>query len=216
MICPWDKYPKDPFPFCEEQLCQLIGQPANTWSNIGYFVAAWVIWRTHKNGLFAAVCLYLAIGSTLFHMSGAMWAKVLDVSAMLLLSGLCLALTLEKTFRWKRPLSISFFLGLSAASFPLIGLGKWGGYLFVAEVALTVFFEFRKRTGISRERLKALKKVLIIFPLALGLNMMDQHGPLCWPTNHVFTVHGLWHLMTAYCIYLMSIFYGTISVPVRA
>lgn len=48
MMCPWEQYEKDPFPFCEEHLCQLVGQPANTWSNIGYFVAVWLLFRNSQ------------------------------------------------------------------------------------------------------------------------------------------------------------------------
>jgi hypothetical protein len=211
MNCPWSQFEKDPFPFCEEQLCQIIGQPANTWSNIGYFVAAWLIWRHHKNALFAGVSLYLAIGSTLFHMSGAMWAKLLDVSAMLLLSGLCLTLALQIRFHWRRSVSVGFFALMCALAVPLIGNGKLGGYLFVGQVVATSVLEFMRRHQLTQEQKHSLLHVLLVFPVALGLNMMDQHGPLCWPTNHIFTVHGLWHLMTAYCIYRISHFYGATS-----
>lgn len=211
-ICIWDKYPKDPFPFCEEQLCQFVGQPANTWSNIGYFIAAWMVWRNRDLGAnryaFAGVGLFLAVGSTLFHMSGSMWAKVLDVGAMLLLSGVCLVLSLNRGHGLTRSYQIGLLIVLSALSYPLIQLGKWGGYVFVFEIVVISLLELRIRLRVSAEARKLLHQVLITFPLALGLNMMDQHGPLCWPTNHVFTVHGLWHLMTAFCIYRIAEYYG--------
>lgn len=209
--CPWSEFEKDPFPFCEEQICHIIGQPANTWSNIGYFIIAWLIWRnrhlTSAKFTFFGVALFLAIGSTLFHMSGAMWAKILDVSAMLLLSGLCLTLSLQKNFSWKARTQLVTFLILSALSYPLVGKGKLGGYLFLAEIILTVGLELRMRASMTAQSWRYLKNVLITFPVALALNMMDQHGPLCWPTNHIFTVHGLWHLMTAFCIYRITQYY---------
>lgn len=208
MMCPWSQYEKDPFPFCEEQLCQWISQPANTWSNIGYFIAAWLIWKHHRNSAFALITLYLAIGSTLFHISGTMWGKILDVSAMLLLSGLCLSFSVVKTLKLPRWMGVLFFGGLSLVTLPWVGHGKLGGYIFVAEVIATVALEFRLRHTLGAQKWQDLKRVMVIFPTALGLNMMDQHGPLCWPSNHIFTVHGLWHLMTAYCLYLIAKFYS--------
>lgn len=209
--CPWSEFEKDPFPFCEEQLCHIIGQPANTWSNIGYFVIAWMIWRHRHLGrdrlVFAGICLFLAVGSTLFHMSGAMWAKILDVSAMLLLSGVALCFSLQKTLGWRTRTQLGVFFILSALSYPLVGMGKLGGYLFLAEVILTVALEIRLRAQMTPRSWGYLKQIMITFPVALGLNMMDQHGPLCWPTNHIFTVHGLWHLMTAFCIYRITQYY---------
>lgn len=208
MICPWSPFEKDPFPFCEEQLCQLISQPANTWSNVGYFVAAWLIWKNHRNTSFALITLYLAIGSTLFHMSGTMWGKILDVSAMLLLSGLSLSFALKKFLGWKERQALVFFVVLSLFTLPLVGQGKMGGLIFLTEVILAFVLEFKLRTQLSAENRQKIYRVMLIFPLALILNMMDQHGPLCWPQNHIFTVHGLWHLMTAYCLYLIGSYYS--------
>ena len=136
-----------------------------------------------------------------------MWAKILDVSAMLLLSGVALSFSLQKTYGWKTRTQLGVFFVLSALSYPLVGMGKLGGYLFLAEVILTVALEIRLRAQMTPKSWNYLKQVLITFPVALGLNMMAQHGPLCWPTNHIFTVHGLWHLMTAFCIYRITQYY---------
>ncbi len=209
-ICPWDNYPKDPFPFCEPQLCQWIGQPANTWSNLGYFVVAYLLWksaRNHPQRLFAGVCLFLAIGSTLFHMSGTMWAKKLDVLAMLMLTGFCLSLSLTRLWNWRPHMTWSFFTILCMLSYPAIGPHHWGGTLFVLQAIITVAIEARHLRHATNPARHYLKHVLIVFPLAVGLNMLDQNGPLCWKNNHVFTVHGLWHLMSAYCIYSIAQYY---------
>ena len=210
-MCPWDKFEKDPFPFCEEQLCQIISQPANTWTNIGYFIAAWFIWKNHRNYAFSIITLYLGIGSTLFHMTGTMWGKILDVSAMLLLSGLCLSFALKKFFYWRDGRTLLFFFLLSLITLPFVGQGKMGGYIFISEVVLAFSLELRQRFNLSTVERHKIFQVMLIFPVALILNMMDQYGPLCWPSNHVFTVHGLWHLMTAYCLYLIGSFYSKSS-----
>lgn len=207
--CPWDAYPKDPTPFCEPQLCQIIGQPANTWSNIGYFVAAYVLWkhaRTPFERAFALVCLFLAIGSTLFHMSGALWAKIFDVAGMLMLTGLCLSITLARQHQWRARTTWAFYFILCAACYPFIPR-HMGGALFLAQMAATVGLEAWQLRHWRHPGLHHLKTVLVVFLVALALNMMDQQGPLCWKSNHIFTVHGLWHLMTAYCIYRIAWYY---------
>ncbi len=212
-MCPWEQYEKDPFPFCEEHLCQLVGQPANTWSNIGYYLVAVMLWRSSTGHpvrrAFAAIALVQAVGSTLFHMSGSLWAKELDVVAMLLLSALCLVLGLRRLYGWRPGPLGALFIGLNALSYPTITLGKIGGYIFLGQSLLAVALEWRRSRREALAGLTYLRQVLVVFPVAVVLNYMDQNGPLCWPGNHVFTVHGLWHLMTAFCIYRIAQYYTT-------
>lgn len=211
--CPWSHFTPDPFPFCEEQLCAIVSQPANTWSNVGYLIVAILIYRNPRfycdKKYFASVCLALAIGSTLFHMSGALWAKILDVGAMLLLSSMTLSFTLRSRFSLTPKKMILVHVALCMSSFPLITVGKWGGIIFLIHCAICIVLEYlsMKQKSFMAERRNAMQKVALILPLALIINYMDQNGPLCWPSNHILTLHGIWHLLTAYVIYQVAVFY---------
>lgn len=213
MPCPWTEYIPDPFPFCEEQICHIIGQPANTWSNIGYFIAAYFLIRsTHLARCrfsFAAITILLGLGSTIFHMSGTLWAKKLDVGSMLLLSSLVLIMGVEEYFRLSKKVTVALYFLLVAISVPWIGYGKAGGNIFLVGLATAVFLQvlLAKRRLITLAAKKLLTRTLLVFAIALMINKADQTGLLCWPDNHIFTGHGLWHLMTAYCIYLGAKFF---------
>lgn len=210
--CPWSGFERDPFPFCEEQLCHIIGQPANSWSNIGYFLAAYFIMRNSKlncdKKYFAFTSVLLGISSTLFHMSGTLWAKKLDVGSMLLISALTLTFSLRKKHSLNLKHTLIAYAFIFGCSFPLVGVWKWGGYLFIIQCLLTIFIEiFEFKNGITKEKKKSIIIVCYVLPVALLLNMLDQNGTLCSPGNHIFTIHGLWHLMTAYCLYLVAKYY---------
>jgi len=163
--CPWSEFTPDPFPFCEEQLCALVGQPANTWSNIGYLLVAVLIMRNPRfycdKKYLASVCLALAIGSTLFHMSGSLWAKVLDVGSMLLLSSLTLSFTLRNRFSLSTTRTVMAFTFLCLSSFPFIAVGKWGGIIFLIHCAVCIgleLFNFRQ-SSFNIERRRAIHRV---------------------------------------------------------
>lgn len=214
MDCFWSGFEKDPFPFCEEQLCHIIGQPANTWTNIGFFIAAYYLWKNielnHRRYYFAAISFYLGIGSTLFHMSATAWAKKLDVSAMLLLTGLSLLISLQKRFQFSTKKLIAAFVLLSSSTIPLIGWGRIGGKIFLAQLLATIVHEFLylKTHSLSLKQKKILKQIAVVFPLALAISLLDQTGYLCEPTNHILTGHGVWHLATAYCLYLAGEYFS--------
>lgn len=213
MSCPWSQFTPDPFPFCEEQICHIIGQPANTWSNIGYFIAAYFLWKHSDLGQrrygFVVITFLLGMGSTIFHMSGTLWAKKLDVSAMILLSSFVLILGLQEKLKLSRKITALFYAALTLFSIPWIGYGRAGGNIFLVGlfVAVVLQIDLARGRALPKSLKSLLGRALLVFSIALVINMADQQGLLCWPNNHIFTGHGLWHLMTAYCIYLSARFF---------
>ena len=213
MQCPWTQYTPDPYPFCEEQLCGWIREPANTWSNIGFLIAAIMIYKnSNLNSLkkpFAFVTFALFVGSTLFHLTATLWAKYLDVGAMLMLSSLLLSLSLKWRFALSSAATYIIATNMFVVSAFTIGYKKLGGVVFLAQVGLAAALEF-KRYALSSgqpERRKNLLKAIVIFPILFVINMLDQQGVLCVKSNHILTGHGIWHLGAAYCIYLISCYY---------
>src|SRR4051812_3978212 len=112
--CPWAPLGQLPVHYCETNLCAWVVQPANTWSNIGYLIAAIMIYR-QKNWspvrLWVAVIVFiLFLGSTFYHLSGTYIGRDIDVGGMLLLSAFVLGQTLSRSF--KIPQRTTFFLTL--------------------------------------------------------------------------------------------------------
>lgn len=219
MSCPWSGYVRDPFPFCEEQICHIIGQPANVWSNIGYLIAALLLMRSHRDSanplqhrdrlLFGALTLFLFFGSTLFHMSGTLWAKRLDLYGMIMISAFILSLSAAREFRLSNR-SRDFIFGiLFFTSIPFVGYGRFGGYIFIAQALLATVFELirLKRKHLTSQQTKWISAALFAFGFGLVINTLDQRQILCWPDNHIMTGHGAWHLLTAFSIYMVAKFY---------
>lgn len=222
MPCPWDQFAKEPHPFCEEQLCHIVAQPANTWSNIGYFILIYFLLRApglgRKKYLFAGVSFCLGVGSTLFHMSNTIWAKKMDVGGMLMLSALMLTLALSRFIPLKRIAFIFFYAIFLIPAVNLIDASAIGTGIFLGQslVAAVLEFAYYHKNKIPLRQMKILGQALVIFLIALFLNVMDLNGVFCDPANHILNVHAVWHLATAYCIYLIGIYYSRDSVTATA
>lgn len=214
MMCPWEKFPKfTSTSFCEEQICGWVVQPANTWSNISYLIAAIYILQ-NKNFdsnkyWFAPVVLFLFFGSTAYHMTNTVWGHWTDLAGMLALSGLILSLTIVRFFKL-RPIYLALLLPVILAfSLPHIGPSKWGGKIFFIQcmaAAIVEIFTFKARQ-ISSDRRTWIVRALGLFLFALAINIVDMKQYWCIPQNHVITLHAIWHLICGYCIYLVAKYY---------
>ena len=77
--------------YCERIAPGLWGEPLNTLSNLAFFWAAWACWRLVNDResaralrLLVLLIVWIAIGSTLFHMFAKRWAQILDVTPIFL------------------------------------------------------------------------------------------------------------------------------------
>lgn len=210
--CPWPAATQLPQHYCEENLCAWVVQPINTWSNLGYLVVAFFI-LTQKNWnqdryWFAFLSLLLFAGSTLYHMTGTYWGRDLDVGAMLLLSGFVLCLTLTRHLNLSRKYLTILVPVVASSSVLSIGTG-WGGRVFVIQVLATALAEwnYAHKVKLPRELKKNLLHSLLLFLFALVLNILDMKRIYCLPKNDFINLHAIWHLLCAYCIFLIVKYY---------
>jgi hypothetical protein len=209
--CPWLGFAQqiDPHPFCEERLCAWIVEPANTWTNIGFLIAAIAIHRTQTDGkemkrLFARATFTLFVCSALFHATGTVFGKMADVSAMFVLSMGILSLAIKRYFDLSdRKTELSYAIGL-ILSLAFLFVTKVGNVLFGAELLVAAILE----SLIWRKKVNAIDARWALFSLgtlvlAFSFWNLDIAGILCRPTNHILTGHGIWHLLTASSIYLL-------------
>ncbi len=219
--CPWTQFEPDPYPFCEEALCSWIREPANTWTNIAYFIVGFLLWRKYQDSknikanpvylLFSIAAIYLGIGSGLFHASVVMWTKKIDVSAMHVIASTGLMLTLNR----RRPMDYKkMLLGiavLTSLCFPFIGWGKAGSIVFLSMLATVIGHEIwlSYKIPLKWDQKKYLMGLIVAFVLSFIASEMDRDGGLlCNPDNHIFTGHGFWHFGTALCIYLGALYFA--------
>lgn len=197
--CFWSHFRNNQYIFCERQLCGMVVEPANTWSNIGYLIVAILILKsshtgTRARGRFFWSTLILFVGSTLFHMSGTYWGKFLDVGAMFCLSMAILTTSLERRYSLQKQTGVVIFVGGIILSLIYLWFMKLGLFLFGAQIALSTFIEKRHA--------KRFWKALAAFGVAFGFWLMDVKRVWCDPDNHIISGHAMWHLFAAAAIWI--------------
>jgi hypothetical protein len=210
--CPWNSFTQFPANFCEINLCAWIVQPANTWSNISYQIAAIFIflqkdWRAERYRFsFIVFCLF--IGSTAFHMTSTVVGREMDVGAMLMLSSFSLSYTLSRSYKHKLNTTVIMSFVLFMVSIPAIPKNM-GSILFLIQFLITAMLEFiyaRKNPPPKAVR-KSLLISFCLFMFALFLNIMDMNKINCIPPNPFISLHAIWHLICGYCIFLLVEYY---------
>lgn len=200
--------PHHSYKFCENQLCSIIQQPANTWTNIGYLIVAIVIWKSHHQtnkrvrNLFSLSAFCLFFGSTFFHASATSLGHMCDLMGMFFVSLTGLTLAYERYFDRTEKQGYYFYLVGTLLSFSVLKIFKTGSLLFLLQILITVFLEFKMKNSPKELNYKYLKWAFICQTLAFIIWYLDVSKIICDPDNHFISGHGIWHLMSAITIYL--------------
>jgi hypothetical protein len=210
--CPWLQYPRGNFPLCEEALCEWIRQPANTYSNIAFFIFAfYLIYLFTKkqsvNGLGFGICaLFTGAASFIAHASGAKIFSFFDFAAIFSIFSLYAAkdMIYTQTVKTKNILAV-FALFFIPSTLLLYNFTFLREVIFGAFVIGLLFWESRILKSQGKPFLVASnKKLLGIFfigGICLGL---DASKVICDPQNHFFQMHSLWHICCATSIYFLA------------
>ncbi len=204
MSCPWDGPAPANLAFCEADLCGWITQPANTWSNVGFFVAgAWVIWLARRDakplaGSVGWLAIATGLGSVAFHATSTLAGQLIDQSAMLLESGAFVIVSLASLVAITRPRALALFLVLTVLGVAvLVAIPTAGIALFAAEMIVFAAVELALLRRGPRISYRPLAAVIVLFAISYGAWWIDRLGIVCDPDDHVFGLHALWHLLGA-------------------
>jgi hypothetical protein len=210
MSCPWGFLEPADLKFCEERLCGWVVEPANTWSNLGFIVAGWMILKASRGKRRAGslmtglTSVWVGVGSTLFHATGTRWGEVIDVSAMYLISALFVTLNLQRIRSWSGLRAAVFFMLLAVGSIVmLVWSGANGILMFTAQL---VFFGLSEVwMAFYPDRFPAERKHFYALSLTFGVScivwLLDLHRIVCIPSNHVLGGHGVWHLLNGLALW---------------
>lgn len=212
VICPWAQYPHGHFPLCEEALCQWVRQPANTFSNIGFFfIAAYLILlfvkKQSRNGLGFGICaLFIGTASFLAHASGTQLFGFFDFAAIFAAFSLYGALDIIYT---KKVKTKNIFLVFACIFIPAVSILYY--FTFLREVIFATFvisllvWESKILKAQGKPFLTTSnKKLLGIFALGVICLGFDASKVICDPRNHFLQMHSIWHICDAISIYFLA------------
>lgn len=208
--CFWQQFPQQKYLFCERQLCGLIVAPADTWSNIGYLIAAIAIMRSRDHitrevrNFFSWSLIALFVCSTAFHGTGTIWGKLADVSSMLVISAGVLSLALKRCFQLSPLKTNTIFALLLVPSLWYLFAYRLGAVIFMLQLVMAIFIEMKvSKDDDNRLEYKWLRRAATTFAVAFIIWILEVKRILCWPDNHVLTGHGVWHLLTAASLWML-------------
>jgi hypothetical protein len=192
--------------WCEETLCSVIAEPANTWSNLAYvFVALGLFLYTRRDTnrtlrFWAPAAFVVGMTSLVYHATVAFVTQVLDFWGMYFFFALVLLLNLlrlgkvaKETFF--RTLYVTIF-GLTALTVAVARL-HWPvqGIVGVMIVLILVTEIFASRASSSPVNHRWLAASLVFIAGAAAFSASDASGLRCDPQDHLFPGHAIWHVL---------------------
>ena len=226
--CPWATWQPATLHFCESQRCEWVSTPAEFWSNIPYFLIAAVLLRRgirEDNGpssiplRFGIYALIVGICSSAFHASHTFIFETFDLGAMLLL-GVELIIQNLTRLRWIQPKSIPVWSGLIFFSGLFLLLETQGParlWIFGTMVAIALFLQvlifLEPKRSNQLAHATSLIQSLVLFGISYAFWLIDYTKAVCYPNNHYWSGHALWHCINSVCFLTLSNFYITLNSP---
>ena len=214
--CPWHTFDYAPAQFCEESLCAWVRQPGNTVSNLGFLVAAFLIFRHarthHAQHLrpLAYIAVATGLGSAFFHASETWIGGLLDFSTIYLGSAFMFAMNIRRLTQWGKPAIVAVYWAFFLAFFALLLWEKdlartsYALQSVLCCIVLEAVLFFRQA---YRPPYRWFWAFWGSFLLGYGLWLLDVKHLVCDPTNHWVSGHALWHWLDAVALYCVYRFY---------
>jgi len=194
--------------WCEETLCSVVAEPANTWSNLAYIVVAGVLFavartETSKTLRFwAHAAFWVGLTSFVYHATVAFVTQVFDFFGMYFYFLLILTLNLLRMGLVKKEkLFLTLWPGIVGFTVLTVVVAKVGlpvqgivGLLIVLTL-ITEVLARRKATG--RTENLALGVTLVLIAVAAGFSGADASRAFCTPEDHLLQGHAIWHVLGA-------------------
>jgi hypothetical protein len=215
-MCFWSNFQPATMAFCEQRLCSIIAEPANTWSNIGYLlVGIYVCWLAKREGFLrllpiGVIAVLVAIGSTFFHASGTFIGEVVDLFAMFLFANFMLCFNLNRLVGIKGGVLVALYALLTFAALALmLYVNPIGILAFTVLVTIALLLEIKIYRNLrpNGADYRYLWYLIFTFGLSYGIWRLDVHHIVCNPHNHMLQGHSLWHLLNCFCFYFLYKFY---------
>jgi hypothetical protein len=194
--------------YCERLGPGLWAEPVNAFTNIGFLIAAWLVWRlAHRLsaispriwvlvGLLAAI----GVGSGLFHSFATNWARILDVVPILLFQlvyvwSYCRRIV-QIRFGYAVGVLIAYFVAaIAGRQFPHL----LNGSLIYAPAVLVLLALGVYHSATRRVERYAVLSATGVFLVSLTFRTIDNIVCADFPLG----THFMWHVCNAIVLYLL-------------
>jgi hypothetical protein len=152
--------------------------------------------------LIGLTCTLVGVGSFLFHMTGTLFGELVDVSTMLLISGMMLSLEIRRLVPMTALQTAGLYVAINGIfellllTFPHLGIP-----LFAGQVLLFIAIHIVCRLKKLDADYHFIRWLFWGFGLAFTFWVLDWTGAACDSNIHVFNGHAAWHLINAGCMY---------------
>jgi hypothetical protein len=218
--CPWHDFTEIVGPpnikWCEGTLCGWITEPANTWSNIAYIIAAIAIYHFMKKEKYkdlhflAPTMLMMGLFSLFFHLSNNYFSQMLDFVGMFFFLNWLGVLSFKRGGILSHTTLVRGYLSLCSMQILLVHL-FYGAHLkfqnlvvvSIAMVLVTEIYLF-----IKKKRAHPYFYIgLFVVGLAQLCSLLDSKRIFCDPGNHWFQLHAAQHVLSAIGLTIASLHY---------
>lgn len=180
---------------CRNWTRHLPVEPVNTYSNLAYLAAGWIVFRhvgTLPAALFAFVMAYLCVGSALYHGVKTIWGAALDHSGMYAVFAALALYAMAPLNPW---IALPMLIGSAAAAYFL-------RYEFPGNISVRmgILLALALVGAIFRGHWQLGVISIGLFALAMAIWIMGKRRILWGRWGH-----GLWHLLTSAAIALMFV-----------
>lgn len=189
--------------YCERLDPAFWAEPVNALSNLGFFLAALLLWRRLRGEpqandlrVLAALIAVVGGGSFAFHTLAVRWTMWLDQGCIVVFLLAYLHRFLRRVLcapQWLAALAMPGFVALNVglafalAGLPLNGSQAYAG-AFVVLLAMTAHAAVQHLPAAT-----ALGAAAALFLVSVALRSLDQALCAAWPQG----THFLWHLLNA-------------------
>ena len=221
--CPWSGFTPPNVDWCEQELCALVVNPANTWSNLAYLALGLWMWRdARRRGradlrLFGPASVVVGVFSLVYHASYTWLLQFFDFVGMFVFCFVVIARNARRLGWVGARGEPRFFLAGVAGASALVPPLFQAGIPIQGTVALCIAAALGQEAWLRREAEAKLPRAywigLALLAVAGVASLLDVTRVWCEPTSWL-QGHAVWHVLTAAALLAFQRFYA--ALPARA
>lgn len=202
--------------WCEETLCAVVAEPANTWSNLAFIVGAAALWRFNRHEtsrtlrFWSQASVWVGLTSLAYHATVSFVTQVLDFFGMYFYFVLLVLLNLVRLRRLrKEKLFVTLWPAIAALTAFTVAVAKLG--LPVQGIILVLLLLALGTEALASRREPSRHgwffAALAVIAAAATCSALDASRRWCDPHSHWLQGHAVWHCLSALSLVLTLFHY---------